>query len=502
MQFSSSRSLSERSDADVLIVPCLTSEVRDTSKTKAKGKQAGLERVAVPISSLGDLDREAKFQIKTAGFKGCLGETFLFCSSEIKETRLLFIGLGEKDSLSPDNVRKAFADACVFCHSKKFKKVNLLAISLKHFDEAVETFIFRNWSFEHLRGKKKPSALWESLHILGGPSDAKKIAQRAYALMQGVFLTRDLITNNAESVTPQHLVHVAKILGKGAKTKTTVFNKKRIEKEKMGLFLAVAEGSSYEPAFIIIEYQGNPSSKDKTVLVGKGVTYDTGGLSLKPSTSMDTMKADMSGSACVLGVMKAAQMLKMKQNITVVIATTDNAIGPKSYRPGDVFKAYNGKTVEVLNTDAEGRLTLADAMSYAIKELSPTRMIDVATLTGACVIALGEYVSAVMTRDTALEKGLMQASHSTGEKLWPMPLVEEYRELLKSDIADLKNIGNRWGSSLQAGLFLEEFTEGCTAWAHLDIAGPAYAEKAYGYFPKHATGYGVRLLTKFLESLG
>ncbi len=500
MQFFSSGSLSERSSGDVLIVPCFGSKVSSKSKGQTKNKESALHECSL-IASLGDLDREAKFQLKASAFKGSLGETFLFCSSDIKEKRILFVGLGEEADFSFDNARKAFANACVFCHSKHFKKINLLATNLKHFDQAVEAFIFRNWSFEHLRGKKRPSVLWESLHILGGPADAKKIAQRASALMEGVFLARDLITNNADVVTPQHLVHVAKTLGKDAKTKTTVFNKKRIEKEKMGLFLAVAEGSSYEPAFIIIEYRGNPSSKDKTVLVGKGVTYDTGGLSLKPTASMDTMKADMSGSGCVLGVMKAAQNLKIKQNLTVVIATTDNAIGPKSYRPGDVFKAYNGKTVEVLNTDAEGRLTLADAMSYAIKELKPTRLIDVATLTGACVIALGEYVSAVMTRDSALEKGLMQASYTTGEKLWPMPLVEEYRDLLKSDIADLKNIGNRFGSSLQAGLFLEEFTEGCPAWAHLDIAGPAYADKAYGYFPKHATGYGVRLLMEFLESL-
>lgn len=484
MQFSSSKSIPERPSGDVLLIP-----VRKEKKT--------LE----PLANLGTIDKAIRFELRSSGFKGEAGEVHFFCSPELKEKRALLIGLGEEEKLDADAARLAFAKACEMCHKKRLKKLNLIGAKLPHFFESIEALLFRNWEFTKLKGKKGKSILWEHLHIVGGPHDAKQIAERARDLMEGVFFTRNLITDNANNVTPQHLVKVAKELGKHAKTKTTIFNKKRIEKEGMGLFLAVAEGSSYEPAFIIIEYKGAAKSSDKTVLVGKGVTYDTGGLSLKPSTSMDTMKADMSGSACVLGVMKAAQALKLKVNLTVIVATTDNAIGSRSYRPGDVFKSHCGKTVEVLNTDAEGRLTLADAMSYAIKELKPTRMIDVATLTGACVVALGEYVSAVMTRDKALEKQLMSASEKSGEKLWPMPLVKEYRDLLKSDVADLKNIGSRWGSSLQAGLFLEEFTEGLSAWAHLDIAGPAYAEKAYGYFPKHATGYGVRLLIDFLESL-
>jgi leucyl aminopeptidase len=484
MQFSSSKSISERPTSDILLIPVF------------KEKKA-----PELVANLGAADKAIRFELRSSGFKAEAGEVHFFCSPELKEKRALLVGLGEEKKFSADVARLAFAKVCEMCHRKYFKKLSLIGSKLPHFSESVEALLFRNWEFTKLKGKKGKSAIWEHLHIIGGPQDAKEIACRARDLMEGVFFTRNLITDNANNVTPQHLVKVAKELGKHSKTKTTIFNKKRIEKEGMGLFLAVAEGSSYEPAFIIIEYNGAGKSSDKTVLVGKGVTYDTGGLSLKPSTSMDTMKADMSGSACVLGVMKAAQALKLKVNLTVVIATTDNAIGSRSYRPGDVFKSHLGKTVEVLNTDAEGRLTLADAMSYAIKELKPTRMIDVATLTGACVVALGEYVSALMTRDKTLEKQLMSASEKSGEKLWPMPLVEEYRDLLKSDVADLKNIGSRWGASLQAGLFLEEFTEGLSAWAHLDIAGPAYAEKAYGYFPKHATGYGVRLLIDFLENL-
>jgi leucyl aminopeptidase len=282
--------------------------------------------------------------------------------------------------------------------------------------------------------------------------------------------------------------------------KATVFDKKRIQKEKMGLLLAVNQGSSIDPAFIILEYKGNPKSKDHTVVVGKGVTYDTGGLNLKPTGSMETMKCDMSGAACALGTIHAAASLGLKVNLTAVIPSTDNSIDSKSYKPGDVYSSYLGKTVEIGNTDAEGRLILADALAYASKNLKPTRMINFATLTGACVIALGEETSGLMSNNDPLAESISRAGNETFERAWRLPLFEEYKSQLDSDIADISNTGGREAGTITAALFLQEFV-GNTPWAHLDIAGTAYLKKSRRYHPKNGTGVGVRLMIQLLENL-
>lgn len=272
------------------------------------------------------------------------------------------------------------------------------------------------------------------------------------------------------------------------------------EIEKMGLLMAVSRGSAVDPAFIILSHTGAPKSKEHTVLVGKGVTYDTGGLNLKPPSSMETMREDMSGAAAVLATVATAAALKLKCNVTAVVPTTENAIGASSYKMGDVYTAYNGTTVEIGNTDAEGRLILADALAYAEKKLKPTRMIDLATLTGSVVIALGDEFAGLFTKDDKLAKTLQQAGKKSQELLWRMPLPKSYFKKLKSNVADLRNIGSRAGGSIQAALFLEHFVKK-TAWAHLDIAGVAFQTSESGYWPKNGVGFGVRLLINFLSSL-
>ncbi|MCB1135296.1 MAG: leucyl aminopeptidase, partial [Chlamydiia bacterium] len=257
--------------------------------------------------------------------------------------------------------------------------------------------------------------------------------------------------------------------------------------------------SCNEPAFIIMQHKGDPRSKDHTVIVGKGVTYDTGGLNLKPTGSMEDMKCDMSGAAVAFGTLYAAAKLGLKKNLSVVVAATENSIGSRSYKPGDVYSSYLGKTVEIGNTDAEGRLTLADALAYANKNLHPTRMIDLATLTGAMLIALGEEASGLMSNDDTLAEQLKQAGERTFERVWRLPLFDEYKDQLKSEIADISNIGGRHAGSITAGIFLKEFV-GDTPWAHLDIAGTAYLSKARRYHPKNGTGIGVRLLIDYLEN--
>ena len=254
------------------------------------------------------------------------------------------------------------------------------------------------------------------------------------------------------------------------------------------MLLAVGRGSAVDPALIILRYNGNPSSHDWTSLIGKGITYDTGGLNIKPTGSMETMKRDMAGSATVLGVLRAAAELKLPLNLTVTIAATENAVDGKSYKPGDVYTAYNGMTVEIGNTDAEGRLTLADALSYTAKKINPERMITIATLTGAIIVTLGEETTGLMSNDDELALEVMQAGYQCYERAWQLPIFKEYKEQLKSDFADIKNTGGRGAGSITSACFLEEFVEG-KKWAHLDIAGTSYLTKARRYHPKKCNRY-------------
>ena len=266
----------------------------------------------------------------------------------------------------------------------------------------------------------------------------------------------------------------------------------------MGLFLAVNKGSSQDPYLITLSYSGNPKSKEHIVLVGKGITYDTGGLALKPAENMATMKCDMAGAATVLATVGAAAALGLKVNVTAIAPVTDNAIDAKSYKMGDVYFSMSGKTVEITNTDAEGRLVLADAITYAKTHFHPTLLIDVASLTGGIVVALGEDIAGLFSNDDPLAKDLLQSSETTGESLWRMPLNPDYKEMLKSDIADLLNSAGKTASSMTAALFLQEFASG-TPWAHIDFAGSCYLSKPKNYNTSKATGFGVRLLIDFLE---
>lgn len=348
--------------------------------------------------------------------------------------------------------------------------------------------------------KKGGAQLLEEVTFAEATKDAEKIIKESLTLSEAVYFARDLVNGNADMVTPQHLAAVAHGIAKGSKkVKTTVLTKKEIEKEKMGLLLAVNQGSHRDPAFIIVSYKGNPSSKDHTVLIGKGITYDTGGLNLKPTGSMETMRCDMGGAAAVLGTLKAIADLELKVNVTAVVPSTENSISATSYKPGDVYTSHSGKTVEIGNTDAEGRLVLADALSYTTKKLKPTRIIDFATLTGAMVITLGEVATGMMSNDDKLAESIACAGNATYERAWRLPLFEEYKKQLKSDVADIKNIGGKEAGSITAALFLQEFV-GETPWAHLDIAGTAFLSQERFYNPKLATGVGVRLAVELLRS--
>lgn len=448
--------------------------------------------------------------LSTRDFRGAEGETLFLYTSGGPEKRLALLGLGIPADMTIEKLRRAFSSITKTCHKKKLKSINVLlpkCPSMSHDDlirGVCEGLLLPNYAFTALKSssiKEDPPAMLGKAALIGGTKADLDIAKKCVVVCSSVNFARDLINGNADDVTPQHLAAVARGLERTCRhVKTTVFDKKRIEKEKMGLLLAVNRGSFRDPAFIIVEYKGNPKSKDRTVLVGKGITFDTGGLILKPRGGMETMKDDMSGGAAVLGVILAISSLGMKVNVTAVIPSTENSIGSKSYKPGDVYKSYAGKTVEIADTDAEGRLVLADALSYAIKHLKPSRIIDIATLTGAAIVALGEEASALMSNNDALADLLARSGSETGERVWRMPIYDDYKDLLKSDVADIKNVGGRFGGAITAAVFLQEFI-GETPWAHLDIAGTAFFSEGKRYQPKHATGVGVRLLVSLLENL-
>ena len=321
-------------------------------------------------------------------------------------------------------------------------------------------------------------------------------------MIDAVSLARDLVNGNADDVNVDAFKKMARDFEKKhASIKVTILDKKALEKEKMGLILAVGKAATTEPAVIILEYKGDPRSKEKTAIVGKGVTYDTGGLNIKVAGSgMETMKCDMAGAAAVMGIIQAAAALKLKVNLIGALAIAENAIGPSSYKPGDVFRGRTGKTVEITNTDAEGRLVLADTISYVEDHYQPTRLIDFATLTGGVVIALGEEATGLFSNDDKLAHALEKAGERTHERLWRLPLYPEYKEYLKSSIADIKNSGSRKASSPSGATFIHAFVKS-TSWAHLDIAGTAYLSDLKPCHPTAATGVGVRLFIDFLEHL-
>lgn len=420
------------------------------------------------------------------------------------EKRLAVVGLGDKNKINPEVISHAFTKLGQELLKKKVTSISCLVPS-EDVVSAAFGLLHSNYKFITHKGDKKEeddSSSLEKVTFIGVKEEFLPNLEKAKVICDGVDLSRDMINTNADEMTPEHIGQVAKEISKSIKTlKAEVYGKKWLEKNKMGLILAVNRAShSVDPAFITLEYKGAPKSKELTVLIGKGITFDTGGLNLKPTGGMETMKADMSGAAIVLSTVYTAARLKLPLNVTAIVPSTENAIGPQSFKPGDVYTSYSGKTVEIGNTDAEGRLVLADALTWAEKNLQPTRIIDVATLTGAIAIALGTCCAGLFTPDDTLASQLQEASQRSFEKLWRMPLIEEYKEQLKSYVADTSNTGQREGGSITAALFMQQFLEK-TPWAHLDIAGVAFTKHPQGVYPKNATGYGVRLLTQFLELL-
>ncbi|RUA07413.1 MAG: leucyl aminopeptidase [Fusobacteria bacterium] len=405
-----------------------------------------------------------------------------------KLAKIIYIGLGEKDKLKPYSLIESFYKAL-----KNESGEIIIGTHGVDISKVVEAIHYSKYDFNKYKTDKKEKK--EVSFDLFVEEDTNAI-EEGNILAESVILTRDLINEPANVIFPESLAHEVEVLGERCSFDVEIFNEDKIEELEMKAFLSVARAAEKRPKFIIMRYMGDPETKEIKGLVGKGLTYDTGGLSLKPSASMDGMKGDMGGAATVIGTMVALSRMKAKVNIVTVIAACENSIGGNAYRPGDIIGSMAGKTIEVGNTDAEGRLTLIDAVHYIITNENVSEVIDVATLTGAVLVALGGTTTGVLANDDEMYKKLEDASEKVGERVWRLPNFPEYRELYKSKIADLKNTGGRHAGSITAGMFIGEFV-GDTPWMHLDIAGTSDTSSPYGYYTSGGTGQTVRTLYNY-----
>lgn len=459
------------------------------------------------------LNNTIKGLIKEKVFEGKLNQTSLiFSLGKLKVNQVILIGLGKKKEINLDKLRQASGTVTKLAKGQGIKKLisNLIDIKIKNqtsvdISQAVaEGAILSLYKFDHYKSEKDNNENQLNELILLTANE-KNIANYkngfnvAMKISTAVYLARDLINHPGNIATPTFLANQAKIMAKKNNIKCKILSKSDIEKLGMGALLGVARGSHQPPKFIILEYGGTKKDKAPIVIVGKGLTFDSGGISIKPSQGMEEMKTDMSGGAGAIGAIMAAAALRLPVNLVALVPATENMPGGSAIKPGDILKTMSGKTIEVLNTDAEGRLILADALSYA-ERYKPKAVIDMATLTGACIIALGSHASGIMGNDEKLIEAIRKAGDITGERVWPLPLWEEYDELIKSDIADVKNIGGRGAGTITAAGLLKKFASKYP-WAHLDIAGTAWTDKPKPYITKGAVGVGVRLVVQYLRSL-
>jgi leucyl aminopeptidase len=440
--------------------------------------------------------------IRAGKFAGKDNEVREFTPVDGKFERVFVVGLGKREKLTAERCRRFAGTAQRRVDGEKLKAyVSYLGVSLSDgessvdaatvFEAVAEGMLLASYQFRGWKTDDAPVRV-ETAH-LQVPKPHENAAKRGEIIAEGTMLSRDLVNAPGNRMTPTMLADAAKKMAKANGVRCEVWERARLEKERMHLLLGVARGSVEEPRFVILEYGKPVKGKGPLVFVGKGITFDTGGISMKPPANMDQMKYDMSGAAAVIGAMHNIARLKLKGHFIGLIPTTENMPGGKATKPGDVHDSRDGKTVEVLNTDAEGRLVLADALAYA-KGLKPSAVYDIATLTGACVIALGHVVG-LMGNNEAIIQAAKDAAAYTGEQVWELPMFDEYAEGLRGEVADLKNIsGGRGAGTITAAKFLEKFTS--YPWAHFDIAGAAWEEKSHPYRPKGGTGVGARLFTR------
>lgn len=448
--------------------------------------------------------------LEAGDFRGRAKQSLmLYPRGAVAPRRLLLLGLGKRAGVSADTVRQAGALAVQKAQELQIPTLAMglhgglslaPALAGQAFAEGAELGGYRYLQYKTgLSGEQTFQV--ESLKLLIDSGDPAPIAAgiaAGQAIARAVAFARDLANGPGNDITPARLGEAAEELGARLGLKTTVLNKAQLTEQGFGGILAVGQGSAQEPRFIVLEHGTKAAGVPTICLVGKGITFDTGGISIKPAEKMDDMKMDMGGAAAVLGAMHAVGELKPALHVVGIVCAAENMPSSTAYKPGDIVKTLSGKTIEVLNTDAEGRIVLADGLFYA-QRYEPTAIVDLATLTGAIMVALGPHATGMMGTSQELADRLTRAGEASAERVWQMPLWDEYREMMKSDIADLKNTGGRYGGAITAGGFLAAFV-GDYPWAHLDIAGTAWVERpTKAYQAKGATGVGVRLLVELLN---
>ncbi|MDO4719585.1 MAG: leucyl aminopeptidase [Peptostreptococcaceae bacterium] len=434
--------------------------------------------------------------------KGELGEIYTLLE---KET--IYLGLGERAKLNAEKLKKAFFKLGRELNRVKATKASAeipkfegLCIAQTH-KAVAEGLLQSEYRYDKFLSEKKPAPTMEEFYFVVSEDKAKRVEEKleeVEKMLEGVFFARDLVNEPAMYMTPTKLAQSCVEMLSPLGVEVEVFDRKQIEELGMKAFLAVARGSAQEPKFIVMKWEGDKESEEKIALVGKGLTYDSGGYCIKPPDGMATMHCDMGGAGSVAGVMMAVAKNKLKKNVVGVVAACENMISGDAYKTGDIIRSMKGLSIEIGNTDAEGRLTLADALYYAATVIKPSQIVDVATLTGACVMALGSYTSGAVTNNKEMMESIVKASERSGDAVWELPANDLYRDMLKGSFGDLKNAVKGGAGTITAGLFLEKFVEEIP-WVHLDIAGTAYLSKAYDYLPEGATGAPVRLLYYFLK---
>jgi leucyl aminopeptidase len=471
-------------------------------------KDGGLQPAAARVDkALGGWLREL---LKSGEFTGTANQTALVHTrGRMPARRVLLVGLGKKDETRLDSLRQAMATA-----AKRARQVGAKtwatpgpghALPRTPVSEQVQAMIegavlggyqFAVYKRNNADEPAAPRALTLVEENGASLSDVREGLRRGRVMAEAAWFVRDLCNHPANVMTPSRVAEEARKLGRQAGVKVKVLERREIEKLGMGALLSVAQGSHEPPKFIILEHKGGGRNRRPTVLVGKTITFDSGGISLKPSENMEQMKADMTGGAEVLATVCAAARLKLPLHVIGLLPATENMPGGRATKPGDIVTTLSGQTVEIQNTDAEGRLILADGLAYATR-YKPAAIIDVATLTGACVVALGQFAIGMLGNDDGIKRRLAASGQKTGERVWEMPLWDEYFEQLRSDVADMRNIGGRGGGMITAALFLSKFV-GKHPWVHLDIASTDWSERERAYIPKGPTGIGTRLLIQYL----
>lgn len=480
-------------------------------------KRTRVETLVVPVCEEEDIHSDPTVKALTAAakalaeFKGKPGDRVsLFQPEGTKIERAVLFGVGKKERVTLETLRAFAGKAVKFCikaglgtmtvATPTASAINLEAAAL--LKALMEGSCLGNHIFDRYKEKKEQKPVRKI--VLMATAAQKKahadLAGSVSAVCQGSIMAREWVTTPSNDKRPPAFAGMIQKAAKSAGLRAKVMDERWLKEQKFGAMLAVGQGSNAKPRLVALEYA--PRNAKKTiVLVGKGVTFDSGGINLKPSGSIETMKMDMSGAAAVAGTLLAVANLKPSVRVVGVMPLVENMPSGTAIRPGDIVRSYAGKTIEIGNTDAEGRLILVDALAWAKEQYKPDAMIDLATLTGACVVALGEKIAGVFSKDRDLSDAIVAAGETTHERCWPLPLPEDYIELLKNDFADLNNISSgRWGGAITAALFLSEFV-GDARWAHIDIAGPAWTKKASDYCGAGGTGFGVRLLCELLEKI-